>query len=381
MRSRTVWVALLACMSAQVRAAELADSTQPLPTVAPVMRLTPPKILKSELNWPGPPDREALVFLEFTLSAEGVVSDIKLVEGGFHEQRFVDAAMRDLKSMKFQPALLNGVAMTIRGQRIPIRYKIDAGNGITSSFRKELKEVDRFIRSGDYAGAHFHAQWMVSEKVRLGYEYAVLQAQLAETYALVGDDHRAILAVRNATQRTNPDMAVFELRQPIRPNRASNYLLTKELVTSLLDLRMRLTAKHGMFREALQTYYDYAGLVDLEADDPRVALAEQMTTFMESDRDLIGKIQISEDGRWLHELSRQTFTLQDVKGSVATLLMQCADRDRRLEYSAKVEWTIPASWKLCRVSISAAPGTSLQIVEFGKPRDTARAVEQSPAAP
>ncbi len=70
-------------------------------------------------------------------------------------------------------------------QRIHFSFQMTREEqGVTPEFRAELGKVDQLIKEKDFAGAHFHAQWMLRERVRFNYEYAVLQALLAQTLAL-----------------------------------------------------------------------------------------------------------------------------------------------------------------------------------------------------
>jgi TonB family protein len=344
----------------------LATSAAEAPSVPTVLGYQAPQLAREkvpDLPWPGDPDREALVILEFNVSADGRVSDVQLAEGGFHEQRFVDSATRFLRKARFNPATLSGVAVESLGVRMPFRYQLGA-KGITKDFRSELAKVAQFIDRGDYAGAHFHAQWMLSEKVTLNYEYAVLQAQLAQTHARVGNVHRAIVAARAATARATSQIQTFKLRQPMPKNDAGNYLLPKELVASLLDLRLRLTASKGLLLEALQAYYELAGLVEMTPDDPRVAAADKFIQALEGDQPLVGQARIDESGLWAHELFRREFSVGNVQGKVDKVVLHCVGRSRELPYKADAAWKIPASWGGCRAITSGEPGTEFSIIEY-----------------
>jgi hypothetical protein len=314
-------------------------------------------------QWPGDNDREALVFLRFNVTPEGKAIDIELAEGGFHEPRFVDAAMRGLRKGTFYPAVKNGAPVAVRGQVIPFRFSIGSA-GVTPEFRAELMEVNTFIKSGDYAGAHFHAQWMLTEKVKLSYEYALLQAELAHTHFSVGNTHRALTAARAATRKTSPEFQLFRILQEVPRNSASNYMLPKPIVESLLQLRMRLAASKGLILEALQTYYELAGLTPLNADDPYKALAQQIIKELEGNMPLIGQMRIDESTRWVHEPFRRTFAIVNVRGTISDINLQCEDKARTVSYKADVELTIPDSWGHCGMWINGEPGTEFDLVEY-----------------
>ncbi|MEJ0099441.1 MAG: hypothetical protein WDO12_06750 [Pseudomonadota bacterium] len=196
------------------------------------------------------------------------------------------------------------------------------------------------MKSGDYAGADFHAQWMMKEKVRHGYEFAVLKLTLAQTHASLGHDHEALAYAEEATQRTSMKIAEFSLHQAIPPNSPGNYMLPKDLVVDLLDLRMRLAARNGMPRKALMAYYELAGLETMALDDPRIAQAAEFTARLESDEPLAANIVLLKRG-WGHALSRHRFTLEHMSGSIDSITLKCGDTSRSLPYVPGEEWAVP----------------------------------------
>lgn len=333
----------------------------------------PPRVLKAPFEWPGTADREALVYLTFNLSAEGVISNIELADGGFHDQRFVDAAIRFLSNAKLSPAKLNGVSTASNALTWPIRFTFgdNGSKGITIAFRSELDKVNELIRSGDYAGAHFHAQWMLAEKVQFGYEFAVLQRQLAYTYAMKNETHRALLAARAATSRTDPQLDDFRFGSRIRNSTASNYLLPKEVVVGLLELRMRLAVSQGLLLEGIKSYEELAGLDKSKTKGELADLATQVTSALQSNRVLQGKIQLDESANWKHRLWRHDFEIANVNGKVNSVYLKCGNQSRKMEYRPGASVRIPASWENCEAQILGEPETSFEIFEFPDSADSA----------
>lgn len=325
------------------------------------------------LLWPGMVDREALVYLRVTISEAGMPTDIAVdPDHGFHEKRFVDAAIKGMKSARFQPATMDGKAVATT-MIAPVTFKLGGPNadqsqwaiGITDAFRAELLKVEKLLKARDYAGAHHHAEWMLSEKVKFAYEFAVLNAELAQTLALVGREHEALQAAMDATQRTTTTYQQFDPGQPVPPNKFSNYLLPEEAITALLKLRMRLAGNNGLFVEALMAYQELAGLLKLAPDDPMAVAAAEMTSILRSDKPLVARALLDDKG-WWQPLYRPSFTLQKVKGNVDSLALLCSQEQRDLPYAPAEEWTIPAGWEWCSVHVRGDAGTSFELVEFTK---------------
>ena len=358
---------LMTCMLGATLAAE--------PNEAPVApRRTSAKLLNHpHLEWPaGETDREAMVFLRVQVSPQGRVSDSVLIEDrGFHNPDFVLAARNAAKALRFTPATLDGKPVE-QYFILPVAFSLGkaAGSpskwvtGITPEFRAEAMKVDDLIKKGDYAGADFHAQWMLKEKVHYGYELAVLNATLAETHASLGDDFKALKYAEEATQRTTADSAKFDLHQPVPVNHDYYYLLPKAVVANLLELRMQVATRDGMLKRALQAYYELAGLVEMKPDDPRARNAALLMTRLEGNAPLTVRGALDEDGWWSHELYRRHFTLEKVQGNVLELSLKCGSKYQALPYAPAEEWTVPTDWEDCVVWVGAEAGIKFLLIEL-----------------
>jgi hypothetical protein len=354
----------IAVVAALLLIAAAAGAANPVDIATPkVEPLTRPKL---DVVWPGFVDREALVILTFDVLANGKVANIRLADGGFHEQRFVDAASRALKKSTWRPKHIDGQAVETVGVRQAFNFAIVAMEpGITKEFRVELDKVDDFLKKGDFAGGHFHAQWMLSEVVKLKYEYAVLQAQLARTYASVGRIREAIARATQATARPNvPWPEYLQLQATTPPNKPSNYLLSKEIVIALLEMRMRLLASKGLLLEAMQAYYEMAGLEMPKPDDPLAEFAGLLAAKIQGSDPLVGEIEIGESRGWRQYLSRRSFSLDKVEGAISYVHVRCSAKSQSFEFKPGVDWHIPVSWGICAADVEAEPGTTFNFVEF-----------------
>ena len=235
----------------------------------------PPKSVRVHVDWPGEVDREALVLVRLRVHADGHASDMHLQEGSFTEKRFTDEVFHGLRSAKFTPATKDGVPLDDYYGVQPFKFNLGepGAKGITTEFRRELDKVEKLVKEGDNAGAHFHAQWMVAEKAKLIYEYAVLQAQLAYTHAesaiSIGRLQRRSWA-RNARHRSSAEFSLDDLAPEQRP---SYYMLPKEVVNGLLAMRFRLAASKGMLLESIHGLSGARRPDPIPADDPRAKMA------------------------------------------------------------------------------------------------------------
>lgn len=350
---------MLAC---SVRAAESVPVTSP--------SIEPVRALDMAVSWPGDLDREAFVVLEYDVLANGTVANVRLVDDGFHEERFVEAAIAAVRKAKWQPRRVNGEAVDSPGMRQSFRFSLpDVQKGITYWFRAEAKKVEELLQKGDYAGGEFHAQWMLSEKVVLNYEYAVLEAQLGQTYVGLGRLQEASNKLGRATARSGSRPAFLEVLDSPPPNNPSNYLFEKDILLPFLELRMRVLAAQGLMLEALHVYYEMAGLETIPPDDARAVIAAQLTSQIRGSGSLRGKIEIGKSAFWRQYLSRRKFTLEKVRdGRIEELSLNCSGGSMPLEYVPGEVWTVPEGWGPCTAEISAETGTGFEFVEYPDPQ-------------
>lgn len=360
---RALFMACILCTVATGGAAPAATQTSPEPETSGFISAVPKYTEK--LEWPDDSyDREAFISLRIMVSPQGKVSEVTLDEDtGFYSPPFVKACINAAKAMRFKPATLNGKPVE-QGFILPCKFSIGA-DGVSPEFKVEAQKVADLFKSGDYAGADFHAQWMLKETVRYGYEYALLQSTLAVTHASLGHDHEAIHFAEEASQRTSPNATNFSLHQPIPANSPHNYLLPREVIISLLNMRMRLAANNGMLKKALKAYYEVAGLEKIASDDPRVAAAAQLTAKLESSEPLAAKIVLVRSN-WKHELYRRRFTMEHVSGIINSIALRCGKTRQPLTYVPGDEWTVPDGLQDCVVDVDGETGTTFQLIELAE---------------
>lgn len=315
---------------------------------------------------------EALIYVRFMVSEKGEPTEVEVLKDrGFYDKEHEKRSLKYVKDMRFAPATSNGVP-TVFGplvQRINFSFQLKKEEqGVTPEFRAELEKVDNLIKEKDYAGAHFHAQWMLRELVKYNYEYAVLQAQLAQTLALEGRVDEALQAVWGATSRSGTEYTGFKLGEAPAPNSASNYLLPQPVVVYLLEVRMRLLAQKGEMLRALQTYNELLGLEKIGDDDPRAILARDLAGILERNAPLAFDGEVVNQ-YWSHDLHHPRFTVTQVEGSLSKVHLHCQREFKEFAFAPDQMWTLPSDWERCTVEFYGEPGTKIKFVEV--PRDFA----------
>jgi len=115
---------------------------------------------------------------------------------------------------------------------------------------------------------------------------------------------------------------------------------------------------------------EYQALNDLTGSRPGEALSvEQAGSGKELpfDAQHLFDVRVG-NAAWSHALTSRTFTLANVQGRIRDLHVDCDRAAATLPYSADAEWTIPDSWGMCTLQVSAKRGTTFALYEFERPR-------------
>lgn len=337
----------------------LQASEAPSPRVATI---TMPKLLPKQ-NIPSlypqramAEGREALLYLELDISAEGKVTRATVVDGGFYSPDIAKAVVKMALSYRFEPPMQGGKAVDFVGFRVPTRFRMNGVGGLSRDFRKEAGEVVALLQAGDTAGAHVHAEGMLANEVQRFSEYAALQYTLAQTHYRLKNNHSALRAARAAT---TPDRGLVGTG-------SAEYMLKPDGLRPMLMIRFAVGATEGAYADSLEAFdhMDMLGL--LEADSPLRAEALKVRQHVETAPELVARVRIDDSRIWSHRLLRESFTVVDLRGELTgPMHLICAGRRSTLEYAPDSTWTIPTAWEDCRLDFSGKPGTELQLVETG----------------
>jgi TonB family protein len=313
---------------------------------------------------------EGLVFVRFDLDAQGRPYNLVVEDEGFQVEVFGPAALRVVKSYRFEPATKDGVPVESQ-TRMPVRFGLRLEPGITREFRAEVNKVVDLLDAKDYAGAHVHAQWMLSEKARLNYEYAVLKATLANTLARTGEIHAALEAVRSVTKPTTTQIEQFSVGGSVPIVTAKDFLLPLEMTGQLLELQFVLAASQGLDGEAAMAYAYLQGLGLVTESSPATLEFRKVRARLESAPRLEGTVRVGQSEIWRQQLVFGHFALRGVEGGeIRRLVVDCGvGGTLSASYSDSKQipetvYTVPQGGTLCTLDIFAPPGTTMRVVEY-----------------
>ncbi len=300
------------------------------------------------------PNRDGIIRIAVDISATGQASNARVIEGGFGSKQLGSRILQRLKDAKFEPAREDGVPVPVEGWIVTQRVAVlDPGSVASGNYQQKLKKALGLIGDGNYAGARTEITATLAANVASISEYIELQRQLAMAYSSAGKPHHALLAARE----TLSGRIWYSGRAVI------------SVPAELGVLHMQLAASQGLLSEALGIYDRLASQAEVALPASAATLASQWRSEVQSIRPLTGQIELTEEGRWTHDLTRRRFTIQNVEGSISIAYVSCASplASRKLTPGAGNVFATPSADPvrgLCTLHISGAPGTRFEIVEI-----------------
>jgi TonB family protein len=217
-------------------------------------------------------------------------------------------------------------------------------NGPGQMFIRGYREVEASLAAGEIEDAKKRNDRLLEMEGSKLSEFGVGLMQAARIDMLMDDVSAAYAAVRIATDPR------LDLLQP------------SELPVAL-EYRNTLEMRLGDYVSALKTWERRQQVGGVSATDPMATQAPAIETALQGDAAIAIQAKIM-DGTWSHELSRRTFALGDLEGSLKAIDIECDRRAAQFEASDESEFTLPDGWGACVVTISGKDDTKFSLYEF-----------------
>jgi len=380
-----------------------------------------PKVLNLDevtLEYPRPWDQEAHVLLDFTVKSDGSVSDFSAV-GGFHESRFVDAAIAAVEQLQFEPATERGERVDWPGFQISARFVIrNLFHSLRPPANEEISRAEALIREGRLGDAENVLKTALANTTTLFFEDALINLRLGEVYLGSNRPIEAVHALARATQTYLPsEHNDFNLETAVTHNRlfvsVIPEIFSDDFITTSLQLHsdnnqprvatpapLRGGAQRGQGKRGggerpkatlevlnntlLESAYQRSYLANISVAN----IAKVINTYNNLEElnddaitpqmlDQIGKVrqlqnsgqqltssQLLVDGNTLYYPTHRILAAVNVDGAIETVDFQCENRVIRLPFQAEVEWSLPESWGQCALRFRGDDGVSFNLVEF-----------------
>jgi TonB family protein len=315
---------------------------------------------------------EGFVIVRFDVDIAGIANNIRTDDDeGFNVKIFGPTARNWVKAARFIPVTKNGVPVESKDLSLPVRFTSIATPGISREFRSELDKVVALVDAKDFSGAHHHAQWMLSEKTHLNYEYAVLESTLAHTLARTGELNAALEAARHVASPMRMNFDSYVIGGPLPKASEKDFFLPAAATGSLLKLQFQVATSLGLYGEAATAHAWLQSLGLVDQSDPSMATFQNLVANVQSAPRLDGIVKVGQSGIWRHKLLLRNFALRNIEGGeVQRLTVSCGSgRTQTTDYENPAEiaetiHSLPDDDSQCSLAIVATPGTQMHVIEY-----------------
>ncbi|WP_019029782.1 energy transducer TonB [Colwellia piezophila] len=309
-------------------------------TPEPIKRVNPKYPLSAARN-----GREGWAILSFVINEEGRVEDI-IVKDSSGSQDFIKESKKAAKKWRYKPAFSNGKAIQQCVNTVQLDFRMSGGGtkGVSRKFKgkytkavdaleaKDFKELDKLL-----------AKMQKNRSMHLS-EYNYLQLLSADYAKVQGDKDK-------------------QLKYLSRVAKALGRLSDEKQKLSVLYQVFNLEIELNEFKAA---YATYERLKKLPVAEPYLAqfaeTIDKVDMLIAGDKNLVIAGDIKEDF-WTTALVRKEFSLTEIKGSLHTLDVRCANKRHQYTIEKHSTWKLPTSWENCSIYVYGEPNTSFKLVE------------------
>ncbi len=291
---------------------------------------------------------EGFVSVQYTVGIDGHVKDIKLAEL-IGPRYFADATIETVQNWTFTPGLADGKAVE---QTFDFSTIFNLRNGGTPGARglviNAYGKAVGLLREGKFDEAEAILKAVEAEPKLNFYERGMLGNAAALIAISKGEYVRAQELLRIPT-----DYYAWEFPPAV--------------LKTMLATRVGAAVGAGNLAAALVLATRYSKMSGVKADDPLLKQVAEMKAGVDAAPSFAmqGEVPQGQDislDSFITYYSGLTFT--NIVGSLDSMVIQCRSRTVKSKIVEKVEWRIPKDWGNCQVTITGAPRTKYQVVQF-----------------
>ncbi|NOT41430.1 MAG: TonB family protein [Alphaproteobacteria bacterium] len=301
-----------------------------------------PKYPRAALNdW-----SEGFALLEFTVTAQGEVRDVDVVDA-MGAKEFVTTSVKALLAHRFKPAMRGGapVAQPLHTFQISYMFSDSKPEADHSEFIETFKRARRQLQDNQPDHAIVTLNRMFLWRLNL-YEQTLGSYLLALAYVQKQDGESALYHANHAVGE-----GVSYLDDATR--------------TAARELIVKLLAQTGNVAGALCAINDLP-----PASRPSFArLDMDLRNALASDSPLVsdGKILkqplTDQPPTWRRKLMRGKFSFANINGEVASFRLACVATSFDSAVNMETQWTVPEGAGSCFIRVTGAAGATFKFVE------------------
>lgn len=287
--------------------------------------------------------------LSFVIRENGAVAD-PVIEDSSGEPDFDKAALRAVKSWRYDPATLDGEPVPQRQTRLVLSFAMDLPRrGAGLRFREGYTRASERLAEGDAVGAEQEWQSLRDHDGWNLYETARLWALYGLIGEAAGDDGKALAGLERATRGgvayLEKDFYQAALRKMFVLRLRANDHAGALMVYSRLERQSGALDGYPQLREAATALRELA--------TGREVLSVQGALVDVAGRPL-----------WTRRLLRRQVSLEAIRGKLDQVDFRCEWGRAKHKPKEGVTWTLPAEWGDCDVYLTGKRGARFTLLEL-----------------
>ena len=316
---------------------------------AALAEVVPPRPLEQEQ--PDPPTSrfgfpmEGWAVVRYSVQVDGHTANVRVIDRmppGLVERETISA----VEDWTFEPAKNDGTPIEWHNNESVIIFDVPTTPPEPSPFfALAYGEIENLIKSQELDKALTRNETTLETGTSRLSEFGIALVQNAIINMSLGDLHAAYSAIRRAT---DPRISV---------------LGTDELKVAL-QYRNALELELGDAAGAVATFArrsEIEAVPEGDATAAKIAAIEEALGGSEAPIAIKGKIV---DHRWLHTPTRRTFAIANVAGELEAIQVECNRRRTEVPFAPDSEWSLPASWGACSLTVEGRNDTAFLFYEF-----------------
>jgi len=289
--------------------------------------------------------REGWAIFSFVIDEEGAVKDV-IVKDSSGSKDITKAAQKAVKKWRYKPAIIDGkpVEQCANNVKMDFKMKKNGTTGATKRFISKHKKAREALEDKDYKEVERLLTLMKKNQYMHLSENNYMHLLAADYARALGDKEKRLFHLSKA--------AISEV------TRNEQQQLVVLYQTFFLEIELQ------RYQNAYETYDK---LIVLEVAQPYLAELEQViekvNDIIASDKSIVIAANLKNNDHWHSALVRNEFSLTDIKGSLHTLDVRCANKRHQYTVENNNTWAIPDSWGNCSIYVYGEKNTSFNLVE------------------
>lgn len=301
-------------------------------------------------------DQEAWLVYTYEIDTTGAVvnAEIQSSNGVLEVEQTI---LNQVTAHRYRPAMRNGKPVKVFVGPVFYTWIVDKPRELSADFDSKYQQAWTLFNGDDYDGAFELAGQLKDLPGRSAFEEVKLQILAASLMSRFED---------SAAELQHLERAV-ELQTLADGNRFRNRYIELSQYQLILERVHALQLERNMLADAnltLQKLIAYGAGSEATERAKQKHLAADQAFRSNPDVPIDGEltpIYRGGPGAWEISLSRNRFTLRNIRGKVDGVLLACREGDMQLRFPSTDPWDVPAGWSNCKVEVSGRSGSRFRL--------------------